>query len=108
MIGKLEEGRTSRHQCSCRVRINKVSFRALGKRIQTTCTAVRKGEKFGQQSASAYLPRKPVQQQVDKCSGLLWPDAFTKGGLFTAVLNAAPAERWPPKPPFTVGQRAQN
>ncbi|GFV94524.1 uncharacterized protein TNCV_3048171 [Trichonephila clavipes] len=40
-------------------------------------------------SQQASLLNNSVQQRGDKCRGLLWPDAFTKGAYSPTVLNAA-------------------
>ncbi|GFT82106.1 uncharacterized protein TNCV_3910351 [Trichonephila clavipes] len=107
MIGKLEEGRTvtSVVQSS---ESTKVSFRALGKRSKpqiqllerlvvaarrrqlrgmTDISSCRQKEADGSQQVS--LLSNSLQQRGDKCRGLLWPDAFTKGAYSPAVLNAA-------------------
>ncbi|GFY02682.1 uncharacterized protein TNCV_3505621 [Trichonephila clavipes] len=74
MIGKLEEGRTVT-SVDAELRINKsVVSRAWLK------------EADGSQKAP--LLSNSVQQRGDKCRGLLWPDAFTKGAYSPAVLNA--------------------
>ncbi|GFW53989.1 uncharacterized protein TNCV_1307941 [Trichonephila clavipes] len=108
MIGKLEEGRTV-ISVAAEFGINKrVSFRALGKRSKpqvqllerlvvtargrqlqgmTDISSCRRKEADGSQQAS--LLSNSLQQWGDKCRGLLWPDAFTKGAYSSAVLNAA-------------------
>ncbi|GFV33651.1 uncharacterized protein TNCV_4567661 [Trichonephila clavipes] len=96
MIGKLEEGRTV-SSVAAEFGINKVSFRALGKRSKpqvqllerlvvaaqrrqlqtmTDISSCRRKEADGSQQAS--LLSNSLQQWGDKCRGLLWPDAFTK------------------------------
>ncbi|GFV50218.1 bestrophin-2 [Trichonephila clavipes] len=40
-------------------------------------------------SEQASLLSNSLQERDDKCRGLLWPDAFTKGAYSPAVLNAA-------------------
>ncbi|GFU51250.1 uncharacterized protein TNCV_2755391 [Trichonephila clavipes] len=108
MIGKLEEGRTTT-SVAAEFGINKrVSFRALEKRSKpqvqllerlvvaargrqlqgmTDISSCRRKEADGSQQAS--LLSNSLQQRCDKCRGLLWPDAFTKGAYSPAVLNAA-------------------
>ncbi|GFW81125.1 transposable element Tcb2 transposase [Trichonephila clavipes] len=96
MNGKLEEGRTVT-SVAAEYGINKSVVSRAWKAFQTTYTAVRKvgggrprtiaagdnqyiilkAKRGGRQSASVI-----AQQRGDKCRGLLWPDAFTKGGLF--------------------------
>ncbi|GFW87252.1 uncharacterized protein TNCV_4313751 [Trichonephila clavipes] len=68
MIGKLEEGRTVT-SVAAELRINK----------SVISRAWRKEADISQQAS---LLSNSVQQRGDKCRGLLWPDAFTKGGLF--------------------------
>ncbi|GFY13519.1 hypothetical protein TNCV_4958891 [Trichonephila clavipes] len=86
----------------------KVSFRTLGKRSKpevqllerslvaargrqlqemTDISSCRRKEADGSQQAS--LLSNSLQQRGDKCRGLLWPDAFTKGAYSPAVMNAA-------------------
>ncbi|GFX47369.1 uncharacterized protein TNCV_4691741 [Trichonephila clavipes] len=108
MIGKLEERRTVT-SVAAEFGINKrVSFRALGKRSKpqvqmlewlvvtargrqlqgmTDISSCRRKEADGSQQAS--LLRNSLQQRGDKCRGLLWPDAFTKGAYSPTVLNVA-------------------
>ncbi|GFV33631.1 uncharacterized protein TNCV_4567461 [Trichonephila clavipes] len=108
MIGKLEEGRTV-SSVAAEFGINKrVSFRALGKRSNpqvqllerlvvatrgrqlqgmTDISSCRRKEADGSQQAS--LLSNSLQQRGDKCRGLLWPNAFTKGAYSSTVLNAA-------------------
>ncbi|GFS60680.1 uncharacterized protein TNCV_5073921 [Trichonephila clavipes] len=96
MIGKLEEGRTVT-SVAAEFGINKSVVSRAWKAFQTTGTAVRKvgggrprtttagddryiilrKEADGSQQAS--LLSNSLQQRGDKCRGLLWPDAFTKG-----------------------------
>ncbi|GFU91569.1 uncharacterized protein TNCV_2543351 [Trichonephila clavipes] len=103
MIGKLEEGRTVT-SVAAEFGINKSVGSRAWKAFQTTGTAVRKigggrprtttagddryiilqAKRGRRQSASVI-----AQQRGDKCGGLLWPDAFTKGAYSPAVLNAA-------------------
>ncbi|GFW29453.1 hypothetical protein TNCV_743951 [Trichonephila clavipes] len=102
-------GGAYRHQCSCKVRNQqRVSFCALGKRPKpqvqllerlvvvargrqlqgkTDISSCKRKEADGSQQAS--LLSNSLQQRVDKCRGLLWPDAFTKEAYSPAVLNAA-------------------
>ncbi|GFT11490.1 uncharacterized protein TNCV_2523101 [Trichonephila clavipes] len=108
MIGKLKEGRTVT-SVAAEFGINKrVSFRALRKRSKpqvrllqrlvvaargrqlpgmTEVSSCRRKEADGSQQAS--LLSNSLQQRGDKCRGLLWPDAFTKGAYSPAVMNAA-------------------
>ncbi|GFW40564.1 uncharacterized protein TNCV_4824001 [Trichonephila clavipes] len=108
MIGKLEEGCTVT-SVAAEFGINKSTISRSWKAFQTTGTAVRKvgggrprtttagddryisscrrKEADGSQQAS--LLSNSLQQRGDKCRGLLWPDAFTKGAYSPAVLNAA-------------------
>ncbi|GFW05855.1 uncharacterized protein TNCV_603271 [Trichonephila clavipes] len=107
MIEKLEEGRTVT-SVAAEFGINKSVFSRAWKAFQTTGTAVRKvgggrprmttaGDdryiilqvKRGRRSQQASLLSNSLQQRGDKCRGLLWPDAFTKGAYSSAVLNAA-------------------
>ncbi|GFU96455.1 uncharacterized protein TNCV_90281 [Trichonephila clavipes] len=103
MIGKLEEGCTVT-SVAAEFGINKNVVSRAWKAFQTTGTAVRKvggsrprtttagddryiilqAKRGRRQSASVI-----AQQRGDKCRGLLWPDAFTKGAYSPAVLNAA-------------------
>ncbi|GFT35352.1 transposable element Tcb2 transposase [Trichonephila clavipes] len=96
MIGKLEEGRTVT-SVAAEFGINRSVVSRSWKAFQTTGTAVRKvgggrpmtitagddryiilqAKRGRRQSASVI-----AQQRGDKCRGLLWPDAFTKWGLF--------------------------
>ncbi|GFV50779.1 uncharacterized protein TNCV_2214401 [Trichonephila clavipes] len=88
--------------------INKSVVSRAWKAFQTTGTAVRKvgggrprtttaGDdryiilqaKKADGSQQASLLSNFLQQWGDKCRGLLWPDAFTKGAYSRAVLNAA-------------------
>ncbi|GFX49416.1 uncharacterized protein TNCV_3341941 [Trichonephila clavipes] len=105
MIGKLEEGRTVT-SVAAEFGINKSDVSRAWKAFQTTGTAVRKvggghprtrtagngpyiilhAQRGSQQ---APLLTNSVQQRGDKCRGLLWPEAFTKGAYSPAVLNAA-------------------
>ncbi|GFY16461.1 uncharacterized protein TNCV_2351041 [Trichonephila clavipes] len=104
MIGKLEEGRTVT-SVAAEFGINKSVGSRAWKAFQTTGTAVRKvgggrprtttsGDdryiilqmKGGQQAS---LCSNSLQPMGDKCRGLLWPDAFTKGAYSPAVLNVA-------------------
>ncbi|GFV07950.1 hypothetical protein TNCV_2620111 [Trichonephila clavipes] len=77
MIGKLEEGR------SCKVR-NQQKCRFA--RLESVPNHRRK-DADGSQQAS--LLKNSLQRRGDKCRGLLWPDAFTKGAYLPVVLNAA-------------------
>ncbi|GFU53485.1 uncharacterized protein TNCV_3169191 [Trichonephila clavipes] len=107
MIGKLEEG-CSVNSVVAEFGINKSVVSRAWKAFQITGTAVRKvgggrpktttavmtnissyrrKEAYGSQQAS--LLSNSLQQRGDKCHGLLWPDAFTKGAYSPAVLNAA-------------------
>ncbi|GFX54937.1 uncharacterized protein TNCV_3318541 [Trichonephila clavipes] len=107
MIGKLEEGRIVT-SVAAELETTKVSFRALGKRSKpqvqllerlvvaargrqlqgmTDISSCRRKGADGCQQAS--LLSNSLQQRGDKCCGLLWPDAFTKGAYSPAVLNAA-------------------
>ncbi|GFS59823.1 hypothetical protein TNCV_2806361 [Trichonephila clavipes] len=89
-------GGAFRHQCSCRVRNQqKCRFEHLrlvvatrGQQLQgmTLISSCRRKEADGSQQAS--LLSNSLQQRGDKCRGLLWPDAFTKGAYSPAVLNA--------------------
>ncbi|GFY13563.1 uncharacterized protein TNCV_4959331 [Trichonephila clavipes] len=108
MIGKLEEGRTIT-SVAADFGINKSVASRAWKAFQTTGTAVRKvgdgcprtttaGDeryiilqaKTGRdKSQQESLFSKILQQRGDKCRGLLWPDAFTKGAYSPAVLSAA-------------------
>ncbi|GFW76865.1 uncharacterized protein TNCV_59631 [Trichonephila clavipes] len=81
-IGKLEERRTVTN-VAAEFESTKVSFRALGKRSKPQMKRGRDG------SQQASLLSNSPQQRGDKCRGLLWPDAFTKGTYSPAVLNAA-------------------
>ncbi|GFY30626.1 uncharacterized protein TNCV_3117881 [Trichonephila clavipes] len=103
MIGKLEEERPVT-RVAAEFGINKSVVSRAWKAFQTTDTDVRKvgggrprtttaeddryitlqTKRGRRQSASAI-----AQQRGDKCRGLLWPDAFTKGAYSPAVLNAA-------------------
>ncbi|GFT61948.1 transposable element Tcb2 transposase [Trichonephila clavipes] len=105
MIGKLEEGRTVT-SLAAEFGINKrVSFRAIGKHSKpqvplleklvvaarvrqlqgmTDISSCRRKETDGSQQAS--LLSNFLQQRGDKCRGLLWPDAFTKGAYSPEVL----------------------
>ncbi|GFW59724.1 hypothetical protein TNCV_4718161 [Trichonephila clavipes] len=47
----------------------------------------RRKEADGSQQVS--LLSNSLQQRDDKCRGLLWTDAFTKGAYSSTVLNAA-------------------
>ncbi|GFX12025.1 uncharacterized protein TNCV_2998091 [Trichonephila clavipes] len=107
MIGKLEEWRTIT-SVAAEFGTNKSVVSRAWKAFQTTGTAVRKvgGGHRGRQlqsmtdisscrrkeadgSQQASLLSNSLQQRGDKCRGLLWPDAFTKGAYSPAVLNAA-------------------
>ncbi|GFX68994.1 hypothetical protein TNCV_683531 [Trichonephila clavipes] len=84
----------------------KVSFRALGKRskpqlLERLVVAARGQQLQGMTDISSYrrkeadcsqqapLLSNSVQQRGDKCRGILWPDAFTKGAYLPVVLNAS-------------------
>ncbi|GFU84846.1 uncharacterized protein TNCV_2127871 [Trichonephila clavipes] len=103
MIGKLEEGLTVT-SVAAEFGINKSVISHAWKAFQTTGTAVRKvggcrsrtttaeddryitlQAKRGRRQSASVIAR----QRGDKCCGLLWPDAFTKGAYSLAVLNAA-------------------
>ncbi|GFY01778.1 transposable element Tcb2 transposase [Trichonephila clavipes] len=79
MIGKLEERRTVT-SAAAEFGINKSVVSRASEAFQTT-------EADGSQQLS--LLSNSLQQWGDKCRGLLWPDAFTKGAYSLAVLNAA-------------------
>ncbi|GFW03472.1 uncharacterized protein TNCV_3623301, partial [Trichonephila clavipes] len=103
MIGKLEEGCTIT-SVAAEFGINKSVILCAWKAFQTISTTVRKvgggrprtttaeddryiilqAKRGRRQSASVI-----AQQRGDKCRGLLWPDAFTKGAYSPVVLNAA-------------------
>ncbi|GFS79897.1 uncharacterized protein TNCV_750591 [Trichonephila clavipes] len=106
MIGKLEEGRTVTSAASSAS--TKVSFRTLGKRskpqvqlLERLVVAARGRQlqertdlsscrrKEAERSQQASLLSNSLQQRGDKCRGLLWPDAFTKGAYSSVVLNVA-------------------
>ncbi|GFT37214.1 uncharacterized protein TNCV_1126731 [Trichonephila clavipes] len=106
MIGKLEEGRTVTSAAS-EFGINKSVVSRAWKAFQTTGTAVRKvggsrprtttaGDdryiilqtKRGRQQSASVIAQQLSTATGDKCRGLLWPDAFTKGAYSPAVLNA--------------------
>ncbi|GFX27122.1 uncharacterized protein TNCV_440281 [Trichonephila clavipes] len=109
MIGKLEKGRTVTSVArNCSSESTKVSFCALGKRskpqvqlserlagaargrqLQGMADILSCMRKEADSSHQAPLLTNSVQQRGDKCHGLLWPDAFTKGACSPAVLNAA-------------------
>ncbi|GFW31206.1 hypothetical protein TNCV_2577881 [Trichonephila clavipes] len=55
--------------------------------VEAAKTCNRRKEADGSQQAS--LLSNSLQPRGDKCRGLLWPDAFTKGAYSPAVLNAA-------------------
>ncbi|GFW94913.1 uncharacterized protein TNCV_3397921 [Trichonephila clavipes] len=103
MIGKLEEGRTVT-SVAAELGINKRVISLAWKALKTTGTAFRKvgggrprtttaGDdryiilqaKRGRRQSASFI----AQQRGDKCRGLLWPDAFTKGAYSPALLNAA-------------------
>ncbi|GFT88880.1 uncharacterized protein TNCV_906901 [Trichonephila clavipes] len=107
MIGKLEEGRTVT-SVAAEFGINKSVISrawkrskpqvqllersvvaARGRQLQgmTDISSSRRREADGSQQAS--LLSNSLQQRGDKCRGLLWPGAFTKGAYSFAVLNAA-------------------
>ncbi|GFX00840.1 uncharacterized protein TNCV_4578071 [Trichonephila clavipes] len=107
MIGKLEEGCTVT-SVAAEIGIKKrVSFRALGKRskpqvqlLERLAVATR-GRQLQEMADISYCRRKEadgiqqasllnnsLQQRGDKCRGLLWPDAFTKGAYSPTVLSA--------------------
>ena len=107
MVGKLEEGR-SVTSVADEFGINKSVVSRAWKAFQTTGTAVRKvgggrsrkqpqrmtdisscRRKEPETSQQAPLLSNCVQQQGDKCRGLLCPDAFTQVAYSPAVLNAA-------------------
>ncbi|GFS69954.1 uncharacterized protein TNCV_3102421 [Trichonephila clavipes] len=107
MIGKLEEGRTVT-SVAAEFGINKSVVSRAWKAFQITGTAVRKVDggrprrqlqgmtdisscrrKEVDGSQQAPLLSNSLQQRGDKCRGLLWPDAITKGAYSPAVLNAA-------------------
>ncbi|GFT69452.1 hypothetical protein TNCV_1297471 [Trichonephila clavipes] len=102
-------GGAYRHQCSCIVQnqqkcrfvplesvpkpqvhlLKRMVVAARGRQLQgtTDISSCRRKEADGSQQAS--LLSNSLQQRGDKCRGLLWPDAFTKGAYSLAVLNAA-------------------
>ncbi|GFU13956.1 transposable element Tcb1 transposase [Trichonephila clavipes] len=102
-------GGAYRHQCTCRVRnqqkcrfallesvpnhryscYERLVVAARGRQLHgmTYMSSCRRKEADGSQQAS--LLSNSLQQGDDKCRGLLWPDAFTKGAYSPAVLNAA-------------------
>ncbi|GFT68462.1 uncharacterized protein TNCV_4585371 [Trichonephila clavipes] len=107
MIGKLEEGRTVT-SVAAEFGINKSVVSRAWKAFQTTGTAVRKvgggrprtttaGDdrnimlqaKRGRRQSASVIAQQLSTETGDKCRGLLWPDAFTKGPYSPAVLNAA-------------------
>ncbi|GFW25579.1 uncharacterized protein TNCV_1308401 [Trichonephila clavipes] len=108
MIGKLEEGRTVT-SVAAEFEINKSVVSRTWEAFQTTGTAVNKvgggrprtttagddrciilqAKRGADSSQQAPLLSNSVQQRGDKCRGLLWPDAFTKGAYSHAVLNVA-------------------
>ncbi|GFU72841.1 uncharacterized protein TNCV_2783061 [Trichonephila clavipes] len=108
LIGKLEEGRTVT-SVAAEFGINKrVSFRALAKRFKPQVQLLEmlvvaaRGRKLQRMTDISFCRRKEadssqpasllsnfLQQRGDKCRGLLWPDAFTKGTYSPAVLKAA-------------------
>ncbi|GFY04142.1 uncharacterized protein TNCV_1199201 [Trichonephila clavipes] len=111
MIGKLEEGRTVTSvatSVAVSSESNKVSFHALGKcfkpqvlLLERLVVATR-GRQLQRMTDISSCRRKEadssqqvpflsnsVQQRGDKCRGLLWPNAFTKGAYSPAVLDAA-------------------
>ncbi|GFX05429.1 uncharacterized protein TNCV_1007511 [Trichonephila clavipes] len=103
MIGKLEEGRTVT-SVAAEFGINKSVVSRAWKAFQTTGSAVRKVDGGRPRTTTAGDDRYIIlqakrgrrqsaniiaQQRGDKCRGLLWPDAFTKGAYSPAVLNAA-------------------
>ncbi|GFV25147.1 uncharacterized protein TNCV_592131 [Trichonephila clavipes] len=107
MIGKLEEGRTVT-SVAAEFGINKSVVSRAWKAFQTTGTDVRKvggghprtetaGDdryiilqaKRGRRQSASVIAQQLLQQRGDKCRGLLWPDAFTKGTYSPAALNAA-------------------
>ncbi|GFW56064.1 uncharacterized protein TNCV_374701 [Trichonephila clavipes] len=81
MIGKLEEGCTVT-SVAAEFGINKCRFARL-----EIVPNHRRKKADGSQQAS--LLTNSLQQRGDKCRGLLWPDAFTKGAYSPTVLNAA-------------------
>ncbi|GFU63383.1 uncharacterized protein TNCV_44291 [Trichonephila clavipes] len=107
MIGKVEEGRTVT-SVAAELGINKSVVSRAWKAFQTTGTAVRKDAgglprtttagddryiilqaKRADGSQQASLLSNSLQQRGDKCRGLLWPNAFTKGAYSPAVLKPA-------------------
>ncbi|GFV90290.1 transposable element Tcb2 transposase [Trichonephila clavipes] len=58
----------------------------------TDISSCRRKEANGGQQAS--LLSNSLHQRGDKCHGLLWPDAFTKGAYSPTVLNAASRLQW--------------
>ncbi|GFX51144.1 uncharacterized protein TNCV_2734951 [Trichonephila clavipes] len=108
MIGNLEEGRTVTSVSAEFGINNRVSIRALGKSSKpqvlllerlvvafrgrqlqgvTNISSCRRKEADSSQQVT-FLSNS-VQQRSDKCSGLLWPDAFTKWAYSPAFLNDA-------------------
>ncbi|GFX58102.1 uncharacterized protein TNCV_4048601 [Trichonephila clavipes] len=107
MIRKQEEGRTDT-SVAADFGINKSVVSRAWKAFQTTGTAVRKvgggrlrtttadNDQYIILQAKRHLHElaSAIAQQLytatgDKCRGLLWPDASTKGAYSPAVLNAA-------------------
>ncbi|GFX82403.1 uncharacterized protein TNCV_2870841 [Trichonephila clavipes] len=105
MIGKLEEGRTvtsvaaefginksvvSRAWKAFQVQLlERLVVAARERQLQgmTDISYCRRKEADGSQQTS--LLSNSLQQRGDKCRGLLWPDAFTKGAYSPIVLIAA-------------------
>ncbi|GFV33007.1 uncharacterized protein TNCV_2023751 [Trichonephila clavipes] len=106
MIGKLEEGCTVA-TVAAKFGIYKSVVSRTWKAFETPNTAVRKlfvptrgrqlqemtdisscRRKEAASSQQAPLLRNSALQRGDKCRGLLWPDAFTKGAYSPTVLNA--------------------
>ncbi|GFU25528.1 uncharacterized protein TNCV_3621251 [Trichonephila clavipes] len=108
MIGKLEKVRTV-ISVAAEFGINKSVVSRAWKAFQTTGTAVRKvgggrlrtttaGDdryiilQVADGSQQASLLSNSLQQRGDKCRGLLWPDAFTKGAKTTYATVYSGAE----------------
>ncbi|GFX35740.1 uncharacterized protein TNCV_745331 [Trichonephila clavipes] len=107
MIGRLREGCTVT-SVAAELRINKSVVSRAWLAFQTTGTAVRKvcggpprtttagndryinlQAKRGRHQSASVIAQQLCTTTGDKCRGLLWPDAFTKGAYSATVLNAA-------------------
>ncbi|GFU92693.1 hypothetical protein TNCV_997381 [Trichonephila clavipes] len=69
--------------------LERLTVAARGRQLQgmTDISPCRRKEADSCQKAP--LLRNYVQQRDDKCRGLLWPEAFAKGGYSLAVLYTA-------------------